>query len=130
MAVARNTGDMGDHTQEPPRQEELDTRPPPRLRLSRRRFLTGLLGAVSAVAGIVGLRTLTSPSGKGSGGGSTAGGLESLPVRTVDDVPDAPLERWEIIVDGLVEQPVTVDHATWTSLPHVAHTADFHCVEG
>lgn len=118
------------HAQEPGHPEEIERRQPPLLRLSRRRFLVGILGTVSTLAGVIGYRTLTGTRSEGGSRGGATRGFEGLPVRSVDDAPNVPLERWEVIVDGLVERPVTVDHATWAGLPHVAQTADFHCVEG
>jgi DMSO/TMAO reductase YedYZ molybdopterin-dependent catalytic subunit len=53
-----------------------------------------------------------------------------FPVRSVEDVPDVPAEQWVVKVDGLVEQPLTVDRAAWTNLRRLDETVDFHCVEG
>ena len=38
--------------------------------------------------------------------------------------------RWVVKVDGLVDSPLTIDHAKWTSLQRMKETVDFHCVEG
>ena len=54
----------------------------------------------------------------------------AFPVRSVEDVPDVPAEQWTVKVDGLVDTPLTVDHAQWTSLQRMNETVDFHCVEG
>ena len=100
------------------------------MRYTRRRLL--ILGgalAAGAAAVIAGLRAF---------GGSTAskvGGALSdqfgpFPVRSVEDVPEVPADRWRVTVDGLVERPLSVDRATWTSLPRKDQTVDFHCVEG
>ena len=51
-------------------------------------------------------------------------------MRSVEDVPDVPAEQWTVKVDGLVDTPLTVDHAAWTSLQRLNETVDFHCVEG
>ncbi len=53
-----------------------------------------------------------------------------FPVRSVEDVPVVPAEQWVIKVDGLVETPLTVDHAAWTGFERLTETVDFHCVEG
>ena len=101
-----------------------------RVRYSRRRVL--LLGgafAAGVAAVIAGLRAF---------GGSAATKVTDtisdqfgpFPVRSVEDVPDVPAEQWTVKVDGLVETPLTVDHAVWTSLPRMDETVDFHCVEG
>jgi DMSO/TMAO reductase YedYZ molybdopterin-dependent catalytic subunit len=101
-----------------------------RVRYSRRRVL--ILGgafAAGVAAVIAGLRAF---------GGSAATKVTDaisdqfgpFPVRSVEDVPDVPAEQWTVKVDGLVDTPLTVDHATWTSLQRMTETVDFHCVEG
>ena len=101
-----------------------------RVRYSRRRVL--ILGgafAAGVAAVIAGLRAF---------GGSAATKVTDtisdqfgpFPVRSVEDVPDVPAEQWTVKVDGLVDTPLTVDHASWTSLQRMNETVDFHCVEG
>jgi DMSO/TMAO reductase YedYZ molybdopterin-dependent catalytic subunit len=101
-----------------------------RVRYSRRRVL--ILGgafAAGVAAVIAGLRAF---------GGTAATKVTDtisdqfgpFPVRSVEDVPDVPAEQWTVKVDGLVDSPLTVDHASWTSLQRMNETVDFHCVEG
>ncbi len=102
------------------------------VRFSRRWFL--VIGA-AVVAGLVGLSRLV-------GGGGTKGGTSSSDTRVPDfsgdfpvlyvekAVPEVPQREWTVEVTGLVERPLTVDHARWSSLPRVSYTKDFHCVEG
>jgi DMSO/TMAO reductase YedYZ molybdopterin-dependent catalytic subunit len=63
-------------------------------------------------------------------GGPVADQFGSFPVRSVESVPDVPPEDWVVRVDGLVDEPLTVDRTTWAGLERVTETADFHCVEG
>jgi DMSO/TMAO reductase YedYZ molybdopterin-dependent catalytic subunit len=37
---------------------------------------------------------------------------------------------WRLQVDGLVERPVTLDHAQLRALPRAEQVSDFHCVTG
>jgi len=39
-------------------------------------------------------------------------------------------EPYTLIVDGLVEQPITLTYKDLTALPQVNQVSDFHCVEG
>ncbi len=39
-------------------------------------------------------------------------------------------EPYKLIIDGLVEKPVTLSYAELTSLPAASQVSDFHCVEG
>jgi DMSO/TMAO reductase YedYZ molybdopterin-dependent catalytic subunit len=103
----------------------------PRVRISRRWFL--VIGA-GVVAGLVGLTRL---AGGGTGTKSPTSGTRipdfsgEFPVLYVEkSLPDVPPEQWTVEVTGLVEQPLKIDHARWTSLPRVGYTRDFHCVEG
>lgn len=43
---------------------------------------------------------------------------------------DGRRERYQLVLDGLVEQPLRLDYAQLRALPQVRRTADFHCVEG
>lgn len=100
------------------------------VRYSRRRIIVaGGLAVAGVAAGLVGLRRLTEPDAETSGSapGARSG---SFPVRSVEDVPDVPLTDWTITVDGMVDEPLTIDHSAWSSLERLVETVDFHCVEG
>ena len=124
----------GERDQDDPRQDE-DGQPdaaqrPASLRTSRRWFLV-LAG--SAVAGVFGVyEVFRRVAGGGGGGlaGSIGGMFGPFPVRSVESVPHKTLSDWTIQVDGLVDKPLTVDAATWSSLERLGETVDFHCVEG
>ncbi len=102
------------------------------VRYTRRRLLVlGGALAAGAAAVIAGLRALGGPSEVADKvGGPVADQFGTFPVRSVEDVPDVPPEQWVVRVDGLVETPVTIDRATWASLPRMDETVDFLCVEG
>jgi DMSO/TMAO reductase YedYZ molybdopterin-dependent catalytic subunit len=57
--------------------------------------------------------------------------FSSWPERTVDrqDIEDV-LATWSLRVDGLVEEPLTLDFAQLTALTRQDQIMDFHCVEG
>ena len=100
------------------------------VRYSRRRLLVaGGLAAAGVAAGLAGLRRLSEPANE-SGDGAPRSPSASFPVRSIEDTPDLPLTSWSLTVDGLVDEPLTIDHATWSSLERLAETVDFHCVEG
>jgi DMSO/TMAO reductase YedYZ molybdopterin-dependent catalytic subunit len=44
--------------------------------------------------------------------------------------PDITLDRWQLVVDGAVEAPLTLRWEDLLALPQVEITADFHCVTG
>lgn len=100
---------------------------PSAVRYNRKWFL--VLGGV-AVAGVVGvfagLKELAGPEQSGP----LSDMFGPFPVRSVEDVPDVPPADWVITVDGLVDQPLKIDHAAWSSLQRLDETVDFHCVEG
>jgi DMSO/TMAO reductase YedYZ molybdopterin-dependent catalytic subunit len=48
----------------------------------------------------------------------------------IGEEPDIPLERWQLVVDGAVEAPLTLRWDDLVALPQVEITADFHCVTG
>jgi DMSO/TMAO reductase YedYZ molybdopterin-dependent catalytic subunit len=102
------------------------------VRYSRRRLL--ILGgafAAGVAAVVAGLRAFGGPSEVADKvGGPVADQFGTFPVRSVEDVPDVPPEQWVVTVDGLVETPLTLDPAMWSSLPRVDETVDFLCVEG
>lgn len=50
------------------------------------------------------------------------------PVLDLGRQPIVPKDRWELRVDGAVEEPVTLDWAAFMALPQVTDSSDFHCV--
>jgi DMSO/TMAO reductase YedYZ molybdopterin-dependent catalytic subunit len=50
------------------------------------------------------------------------------PVLDLGRVPNVPLSKWELIVDGAVEQPVRLSWKDFEALPQVKDVSDFHCV--
>jgi DMSO/TMAO reductase YedYZ molybdopterin-dependent catalytic subunit len=50
------------------------------------------------------------------------------PVLDLGRVPNLPLSKWELIVDGAVEQPVRLSWKDFEALPQVKDVSDFHCV--
>ncbi len=53
---------------------------------------------------------------------------EKWPVLDLGRKPVIPAERWSLVVDGEVEQPLTLDWAGLQALPQVTEASDFHCV--
>lgn len=117
--------EAGAFAAEPAQGEE---RPFGAVRYTRRRLLVLGGALVAGVAAVVtGLRALGGPSKVADKVGGPVG---TFPVRSVEDVPGVPAAEWVVKVDGLVENPLTIDRETWSGLQRVAETADFHCVEG
>jgi DMSO/TMAO reductase YedYZ molybdopterin-dependent catalytic subunit len=54
--------------------------------------------------------------------------VENWPVLDLGIQPDVPLERWRLTVDGLVENPIEWDWATFRSQPVFRDVSDIHCV--
>jgi DMSO/TMAO reductase YedYZ molybdopterin-dependent catalytic subunit len=52
------------------------------------------------------------------------------PVLDLGRLPEIPLERWKLVVDGAVEEPLSLDWNAFLALPQVEEEADFHCVTG
>jgi DMSO/TMAO reductase YedYZ molybdopterin-dependent catalytic subunit len=50
------------------------------------------------------------------------------PVLDLGRQPDIQLSRWELIVDGEVEEPQRFDWKQFMALPQVKDVSDFHCV--
>ena len=50
------------------------------------------------------------------------------PVLDLGIVPKIPLERWELIIDGLVEKPTRLTWDEFRRLPTVTINSDIHCV--
>jgi sulfoxide reductase catalytic subunit YedY len=100
------------------------------VRFTRKWFV---VGAGAVVAGLAGIAALLRRDGISLKGAATApeSMFGSFPVRSVERQPptEAP-EDWVVTVDGLVEKPLTIDHATWLTLERFDQTVDFHCVEG
>jgi DMSO/TMAO reductase YedYZ molybdopterin-dependent catalytic subunit len=98
------------------------------VRYTRRRFI-GVAGAL--LAGGAGLWGVL--AGRGRGGRAVsgpAGSTLSFPINTVDTVPNIPAAAWVVRVDGLVEQPLLLDHAAWLALSRHEEKVTFTCVEG
>ncbi len=51
-----------------------------------------------------------------------------FPVLDLGVQPEIPLAEWTLGLDGLVDQPVTLDWAAFSTLPQVEDQSDFHCV--
>ena len=100
------------------------------VRYTRRRVL--ILGAafVAGVAAVIAGVKAFGGQAVDKVGGAIADQFGPFPVRSVDPVPDVPPEKWVVKVDGLVDTPLTLDRAAWSSLQRMNETADFHCVEG
>src|SRR3989454_12697073 len=50
------------------------------------------------------------------------------PVLDLGRQPNVPLSKWELVVDGAVEDPVRLSWKDLLALPQVKDTSDFHCV--
>ena len=100
---------------------------PATVRYNRKWFL--VLGGV-AVAGVIGAVAGLKKLAGSEQGGPLSDMFGPFPVRSAEDVPDVPPAEWVITVDGLVDQPLKIDRATWSSLRRLDETVDFHCVEG
>jgi len=50
------------------------------------------------------------------------------PVLDLGRLPNVPLSKWELLVDGAVEQPVRLAWKDFEALPQVKDVSDFHCV--
>jgi DMSO/TMAO reductase YedYZ molybdopterin-dependent catalytic subunit len=53
---------------------------------------------------------------------------QGWPVLDLGRQPNVPLSKWELIVDGAVEEPVRLSWKDFLALPQVEDTSDFHCV--
>jgi DMSO/TMAO reductase YedYZ molybdopterin-dependent catalytic subunit len=54
--------------------------------------------------------------------------VKNWPVLDLGHVPKIKREDWELIIDGEVENPVTLNWDTLMELPQVTDVSDFHCV--
>jgi DMSO/TMAO reductase YedYZ molybdopterin-dependent catalytic subunit len=56
--------------------------------------------------------------------------LDSWPVLEFGEQPVVPTARWELRVEGEVEEPMQLSWAGFLALPQVDDVSDFHCVTG
>jgi DMSO/TMAO reductase YedYZ molybdopterin-dependent catalytic subunit len=56
--------------------------------------------------------------------------VKGWPVLHVGPIPKFNEEEWDLRVDGLVEDPLTLSYTDLKALPNAALTADMHCVTG
>ena len=54
--------------------------------------------------------------------------VNNWPVLDLGYKPDVSLEEWRLVVDGLVERPVTCTWQEYQTQPQQTLTSDFHCV--
>lgn len=54
--------------------------------------------------------------------------VRNFPVLDLGIQPEIPLDRWELRIHGLVENPVTLTWADFMALPQFKDVSDFHCV--
>lgn len=54
--------------------------------------------------------------------------VHNWPVLDLGVKPDVPLEKWELKIHGLVENPLTLNWRQFMALPQFTDTSDFHCV--
>jgi DMSO/TMAO reductase YedYZ molybdopterin-dependent catalytic subunit len=52
------------------------------------------------------------------------------PILDLGQVPEIAIDRWQLVVDGACEAPLTLSFADLMELPQVELEADFHCVTG
>jgi DMSO/TMAO reductase YedYZ molybdopterin-dependent catalytic subunit len=57
-------------------------------------------------------------------------GKGEWPVLDLGQTPEIAPERWKLVVDGLVETPLSLSYAELLALPQADEEADFHCVTG
>jgi DMSO/TMAO reductase YedYZ molybdopterin-dependent catalytic subunit len=50
------------------------------------------------------------------------------PVLDLGVQPDIDLNNWQLVIDGAVENPVTLNWADFMALPQTTDISDFHCV--
>jgi DMSO/TMAO reductase YedYZ molybdopterin-dependent catalytic subunit len=54
--------------------------------------------------------------------------VNNFPVLDLGIQPEVPLDKWELKVHGLVENPVTLTWDQFQALPQFKDVSDFHCV--
>jgi DMSO/TMAO reductase YedYZ molybdopterin-dependent catalytic subunit len=52
------------------------------------------------------------------------------PILDLGQAPEIAIDRWQLVVDGACEAPLTLSFADLMELPQVELEADFHCVTG
>jgi DMSO/TMAO reductase YedYZ molybdopterin-dependent catalytic subunit len=52
------------------------------------------------------------------------------PVLDLGRHPEIPLEKWKLMVDGAVEEPLSLGWKELLALPQAEEVSDFHCVTG
>ncbi len=55
-------------------------------------------------------------------------GVKQWPVLDLGELPEIPLDAWELELGGLVENPVKLSWRDFLALPQVEEVSDFHCV--
>jgi DMSO/TMAO reductase YedYZ molybdopterin-dependent catalytic subunit len=53
---------------------------------------------------------------------------QKWPVLDLGRQPRVPLDKWRLVIDGAVEEPVTLTWADFMALPQIEDVSDFHCV--
>ena len=54
--------------------------------------------------------------------------VRNFPVLDLGIRPEIPLDQWELKIDGLVENPVSLSWAQFMALPQFKDVSDLHCV--
>ncbi len=54
--------------------------------------------------------------------------VEKWPVLDLGIQPDIPLDTWTLVIDGAVQNPVTLRFDEFMALPQVHYVSDIHCV--
>src|SRR5678809_1402175 len=54
--------------------------------------------------------------------------VHNFPVLDLGVRPEVPLDKWELKIHGLVENPVTLNWEKFMALPQFKDVSDFHCV--
>ena len=54
--------------------------------------------------------------------------VHNFPVLDLGIQPDIPLEKWELQIHGLVDNPMTLTWDQFLALPQFKDVSDFHCV--
>jgi DMSO/TMAO reductase YedYZ molybdopterin-dependent catalytic subunit len=54
--------------------------------------------------------------------------VHNFPVLDLGVRPEVSLDKWQLKIHGLVENPVTLDWQQFLALPQFKDTSDFHCV--
>lgn len=54
--------------------------------------------------------------------------VRDWPVLDLGEQPEIALDKWQLVVDGAVETPITLDWAQFQGEPQSGKTSDIHCV--